>query len=350
MAPVMRALVGERWAELRVIATAQHRRLLDEALGHFNIRPDVDLDIMRGDQPLASLTGRLLLGLDEVLESEQPGAVLVQGDTTTVMSASLACFYRKIPVGHVEAGLRTGDLQNPFPEEANRILVTRFAKWHFAPTLSARTNLLREGIRGEDIHVTGNTVIDALLQTAGTDSVSEVETGLFERTILVTCHRRESFGAPFRDICRALSTIAVRNPDVRILYPVHPNPKIRDRAHEMLAGIRNVILCPPLDYPSFVSAMKASYVIITDSGGVQEEAPALGRPVLVVRDKTERPEAVEENVVRLVGTGYKRIVEETQRLLDDRSVYRTMARGVSPYGDGRAAERIVRVLREHFTT
>jgi UDP-N-acetylglucosamine 2-epimerase (non-hydrolysing) len=348
MVPVMAALANEHWAELRILATAQHRGLLDEALGHFDIRPDRDLDIMRDGQTLVGLTSRLLLGLDEALESERPGAVLVQGDTTTVMSASLACFYRGIPVGHVEAGLRTGDLRNPFPEEANRIVVTRFARWHFAPTQSARSNLLREGIREEDIFVTGNTVIDALLRTARSDGGPEIEADAHARTILVTCHRRESFGEPFRDICRALSMIASRNPDVRILYPVHPNPHVRNRAHELLGGIPNVVLCPPLDYPSFVSAMKASYAIITDSGGVQEEAPALGRPVLVVRDKTERPEAVDANVVKLVGTECERIVEETQRLLDDRGVYREMARGVSPYGDGRAAERIVRVLRNHF--
>ena len=348
MAPVMHALRDEHWAELRVLATAQHRRLLDEALGHFDIRPDRDLDLMRDDQTLAGLTSRLLLALDEVLESERPEAVLVQGDTTTVMSASLACFYRRVPVGHVEAGLRTGDLRNPFPEEANRIVATRFARWHFAPTRSARSNLLREGIPEEDIFVTGNTVIDALLRTARSDCRPETEADPRPRTILVTCHRRESFGEPFRDICRALSTIAIRNRGVRILYPVHPNPNVRNLAHELLGGIPNVVLCPPLDYPSFVSAMKASYAIITDSGGVQEEAPALGKPVLVVRDKTERPEAVDENVVKLIGTRCERIVEETQRLLDDRGVYRKMARGVSPYGDGRAAERTVRVLRDHF--
>ena len=303
---------------------------------------------MRPNQALATLTSQLLLGLDDVLQSERPAVVLMQGDTTTVMSASLACFYRRVPFGHVEAGLRTQDIYSPFPEEANRMIAGRLASWHFAPTLSSRANLLREGIRDDDIFVTGNTVIDALLLTANRDCKFGIDLDPDKRLILVTCHRRESFGKPFHDICRALISIARNNPGIQILYPVHPNPNVRDYAHEMLSGIPNVILCLPLDYPSFVSAMKSSYIIITDSGGVQEEAPALGKPVLVLREKTERPEAVHENVAKLVGNNYERIVTETQRLLDDKNVYCEMSRGASPYGDGHASERIVRILREHF--
>ena len=348
MAPVIQLLKSEYWAEVRVLATAQHRRLLDEALSYFSIEPDLDLDVMRPNQSLASLTSRLILGLDDVLRSEKPEVVLLQGDTTTVMSASLACFYQRIPFGHVEAGLRTWDVHSPFPEEANRMIAGRLARWHFAPTIGSRDNLLSEGIRDEEIFVTGNTIIDALFLAVARDCKLDIGLDPAKRLILVTCHRRESFGKPFHDICRALVSIATNNSDVEILYPVHPNPNVRDHAYEMLGSVPNVILCRPLDYQDFVSAMNASYIVITDSGGVQEEAPALGKPVLVLREKTERPEAVQENVVKLVGSSYETIVSETQRLLDDKGVYYGMARGVSPYGDGHASERIVRVLREHF--
>lgn len=348
MAPVIRLLKKESWAEARVLATAQHRHLLDEALNHFNIEPDVDLDIMRPNQALSSLTSRLLLDLDDVLCAERPDVVLMQGDTTTVMSASLACFYRQIPFGHVEAGLRTWNVHSPFPEEANRMIVGRLAKWHFAPTSESRINLLREGIQDADIYVTGNTVIDALLLTTSRDCKLGIDLDFAKRLVLVTCHRRENFGQPFHDICRALATIAKNNPDIQILYPVHPNPNVKNQAHRMLGNIPNVILCLPLNYPSFVSAMTASYIIVSDSGGVQEEAPALGKPVLVLRDETERPEAVHEKVVKLIGTNYERIVTEVQQLLDDETLYREMARGVSPYGDGYASERIVRALRDHL--
>lgn len=348
MAPVIQLLRNEGWAEVRVLATAQHRNLLDEALICFDIKPDVDLNVMRPNQALATLTSRLLFKLDDVLQSERPEVVLAQGDTSTVMSASLACFYHRIPFGHVEAGLRTGDIYNPFPEEANRVIVGRLARWHFSPTAESRANLLREGIQEKDIFVTGNTVIDALLLTARRECKFGIDLDSTKRMILVTCHRRESFGKPFHEICRALATIARNNPDIQLLYPVHPNPNVKEYAHKMLGDIPNVILCLPLDYWSFVSAMKASYIIISDSGGVQEEAPALSKPVLVLREKTERPEAVHENVVKLVGYNHERIVAETQRLLEDRSAYCEMARGISPYGDGRASERIVRTLREHF--
>ena len=349
MAPIIQALEGEPWAEVRVLATAQHREMLDRVLALFGIEPDVDLDAMRPAQALTALTARLLLALDEVLEAEQPDAVLIQGDTTTILASALACFHRRVPVGHVEAGLRTGDLANPFPEEANRVIAGRLARWHFAPTESARRNLLREGVAAETVTVTGNTAIDALLAVAGRrpelgpDLVPEPG----RRLVLVTLHRRESFGPPMREICRGLQTLAARNPEVRFLYPVHPNPNVEKVVRGTLKAA-NVHLCPPLDYASFVAAMQRSHVIISDSGGVQEEAPTLGKPVLVLRENTERPEAVEAGVAKLVGSSHDRIVEEAQRLLDDESAYRAMARHVSPYGDGRSAQRIVKVLREHF--
>lgn len=349
MAPVILALENEPWANVRVLATAQHRHMLDQVNEFFGIDPDIDLNIMRPNQALTTLTARLLLELDDVLQAERPDAVLVQGDTTTVMTVALACFYHRIPIGHVEAGLRTWDMQNPFPEEANRVIAGKLARWHFAPTEGSRQNLLKEGVADSEIIVTGNTVIDALLMTAAKDLELAVPLDPTKRLVLVTSHRRENFGEPFRKICRALRTLAENNAEVQFLYPVHPNPNVKDVAHEFLAGLQNFTLCEPLDYAPFIAAMKRAYLILTDSGGVQEEAPALGKPVLVLRDETERPEAVEQGVVKLVGPNYERIVEEAQRLLDDETAYKAMARGVSPYGDGHAAERIVKTLREHFT-
>lgn len=349
MAPVILALKKEPWADVRVLATAQHRHMLDQVNQFFGVEPDIDLDIMRPNQALPTLTARLLLDMDDVLEAENPDAVLVQGDTTTVMTVALACFYHRIPIGHVEAGLRTWDLQNPFPEEANRVIAGKLAYWHFAPTEGARQNLLREGVPDAEILVTGNTVIDALLMSADKDLAIGIDIAPENRLVLVTSHRRENFGEPFRNICRALRALAEHNVGVQFLYPVHPNPNIKDVANEFLAGLPNFILCEPLDYAPFIAAMKRAYIILTDSGGVQEEAPALGKPVLVLRDETERPEAVEQGVVKLVGSSYERIVKETQRLLDDESTYHAMARGVSPYGDGHAAGRIVEALRQHFS-
>lgn len=348
MAPVILALKQQPWAEVRVLATAQHRGLLDQVLAFFDIAPDIDLDIMRPNQALTTLTARLLLELDAVLLAEKPDVLLAQGDTTTVMTAALACFYHRIPFGHVEAGLRTWDMQNPFPEEANRVIAGRLARWHFAPTEGSRQNLLREGAPDSDIIVTGNTVIDALLMTAERELELGIALDPAKRLVLITSHRRENFGAPFREICRAVRTLAERNPDVQFLYPVHPNPNVKDVAHEVLGASGNIHLCEPLDYAPFVAAMQRSYLIISDSGGVQEEAPALGKPVLVLRDETERPEAVEQGVVKLVGPNYERIVAEAQHLLDDEAAYAAMARGISPYGDGHGAERIVEVLRGHF--
>lgn len=348
MAPVILALKNQPWANVRVLATAQHRHMLDQVLKFFNIEPDIDLDIMRPNQALTTLTARLLLDMDDVLLAEKPDVVLVQGDTTTVMTVALACFYHRIPIGHVEAGLRTWDMQNPFPEEANRVIAGKLARWHFAPTEGSKQNLLREGVPDADIIVTGNTVIDALLIAAAKDLEVGVALDTTKRLVLVTSHRRENFGEPFRNICIALRTLAERNSDIQVLYPVHPNPNVKDVAYELLGNTCNIILCEPLDYAPFVAAMKKAYLIISDSGGVQEEAPALGKPVLVLREETERPEAVEMGVVKLVGANCDRILEEAQCLLDDGAAYQTMARGISPYGDGHAAERIVAVLREHF--
>lgn len=347
MAPVVLALKNESWAMVRVLATAQHRHMLDQMLRLFDIEPDVDLNIMRPDQALTDLTADLLLKIGAVLDEEKPDAVLLQGDTTTVMATALACFYRRIPIGHVEAGLRTGDVHNPFPEEANRIIAGRLASWHFAPTEGSRRNLLREGVAAATVTVTGNTVIDALLLMVDKDPELEIDLEPDRRLILVTMHRRENFGKPIREICRALQTLAVRNPDVQFLYPVHPNPNVEKVVHEVLDAA-NIRLCPPLDYASFVAAMRRSYIIVSDSGGVQEEAPALGKPVLVLRRRTERPEAVEEGLVKLIGSSHDRIVEAVQHLLDDEAAYRIMSRKISPYGNGRSAQCIVKILREHF--
>lgn len=344
MAPVVKALQASNRFTVRVLATAQHRHMLDQVLKVFDLQPDVDLDIMRPNQALTELTSRLLLKLDGVLRSEKPAVVLAQGDTTTVMTVALACFYHRIPFGHVEAGLRTGDMANPFPEEMNRVIAGRLSRWHFAPTESARRNLLREGVADERIWVTGNTVIDALKSVAERRPEMGIALDDSKRLVLVTAHRRENFGEPFREICRAVRTLADRNKDVQILYPVHPNPNVQTAAHEILGDHPRIVLCPPLDYLPFVAAMQRAYLILSDSGGVQEEAPALGKPVLVLRRETERPEAVEAGVVKLVGPDFARIVGEAQCLLDDPAAYKDMARGVSPYGDGLAAGRIASVL------
>ena len=346
MAPVIAALRLEPWAEVRILATAQHRQLLDQVNELFGITPDIDLNIMSPNQSLATLTSRLLSALDTVLRDEAPDLVLAQGDTTTVMTMALACFYQRIPLGHVEAGLRTWDVGNPFPEEANRVITSRLARWHFAPTEGSRRNLLKEGVQDENIIVTGNTVIDALLSTAHKNIPIGVELDAGMRLILITAHRRENFGEPFREICHALRSLANGNKEVQFLYPLHPNPNVSVVAKDILSGLPNMILCQPLDYAPFISAMKRAYLVLTDSGGAQEEAPALGIPVLVLRDETERPEAVEQGVVKLVGSNYRRIVDETQHLLDNKTAYEQMARGVSPYGDGHASERIVKSLRD----
>jgi UDP-N-acetylglucosamine 2-epimerase (non-hydrolysing) len=350
MAPVIIALKKQRWAHVCVLATAQHRQMLDQVLGLFGIVPEIDLNIMKPNQSLPEITARMISELDQCISIEKPDVVLAQGDTTTVMASALATFYKKIPFGHVEAGLRSGNNFNPFPEEMNRKITGNLTHWHFVPTESSRYNLLAESIPDESIYLTGNTVIDALLDVSSKCSSYKINIPSDKRLILITAHRRENFGDPFEQVCRAILSIVQRNKDVQVIYPVHPNPNVREIAYRLLGSHPQITLCDPLDYLPFVATMKHAYLILSDSGGVQEEAPALGKPVLVLRNETERPEAVNEGVVKLVGTDYKTIIFETQRLLDDKETYNKMARGVSPYGDGKAASRIVNVLKNHFNS
>lgn len=345
MAPLIRALQADPDFDCRVLATAQHRQMLDQVLGIFGIVPDIDLDIMQPGQTLSGLTGRLLLRLEEVLARERPDAVLAQGDTTTVLAAALAAFHERIPFGHVEAGLRTGDLDSPFPEEMNRVVASQLSRWHFAPTGLAADRLLAEGHDGARIHITGNTVIDALHHVAATAPDPGLGLDPARRMLLVTLHRRENFGAPLQRICDALAALVRDNPDVQMVLPVHHNPNVREVIRARFATAERVILCEPLDYAAFVGAMQRATLILSDSGGVQEEAPALGKPVLVLRDTTERPEAVMAGVTRLVGTETETIRAAAQQLLDDPAAHAAMARHHSPYGDGRAAARIAAVLR-----
>ncbi len=345
MAPVILALQKQEWADVQVLATAQHRQMLDQVLSVFGIVPDYDLDIMRSNQGLTELTARLLAALDKVLAEASPDIVLAQGDTTTVMTTALACFYRQIAFGHVEAGLRTGNMYNPFPEEMNRVVAGHLSAMHFAPTESAKENLLRENIPADYIYVTGNTVIDALLETARKDFAIGIDLDAAKQLILLTSHRRENFGGPMRQAFTAILELVERNDTVELLYPVHPNPNVTQPAYEILGGHPRIHLVAPLGYARFVQAMKQAHLIISDSGGVQEEAPALGKPVLVLREETERPEAVAAGVVRLVGTNQSLIISEAEKLLTDKEYYQSMARGVSPYGDGKAAERIVSIIK-----
>jgi UDP-N-acetylglucosamine 2-epimerase (non-hydrolysing) len=350
MAPVLKALEAHPdRAESRVCVTAQHRQMLDQVLELFDIVPDHDLDLMTEDQTLAQVTASVFTHLEPVLAAERPDWVLVQGDTTTVMAASLLAFYRRINVGHVEAGLRTRDKYRPFPEEINRRVAGVVADLHFAPTTWARDNLLHEGVVPETIYVTGNPVIDALLMVAGRPYHPEAGplAGLpwERRLILVTAHRRENFGRPLERICAALAEIACRYPgDVHIVYPVHLNPHVQGPVYRLLRDVPNITLLPPLDYLPLVHLMKRCTLVLTDSGGIQEEAPGLGVPVLVLREVTERPEGVEAGTVRLVGTRTEDILRETSRLLDDPAAYQHMAQAVNPYGDGHAAEYIVEAL------
>jgi UDP-N-acetylglucosamine 2-epimerase (non-hydrolysing) len=342
MAPVVRMFEEHPEAfSVHTCATAQHREMLDQVVAHFGIRIAHDLDIMTPGQSLARVTARAVEGVHAFLDRTGPDWVLVQGDTTTTFAAALAAFYARVSVGHVEAGLRTGDPHSPYPEEMNRRLTGALATLHFAPTPAGRDNLLRENVRREDILVTGNTAIDALQMVLSQPRPAALPR-LFpadRRGILVTAHRRESFGAGLRSICAALRCLAAR-PDVHFVYPLHPNPNVREVAIDALSGLTNVTLTEPLDYRSFVWAMAESTLILTDSGGIQEEAPSLGKPVLVLRDCTERPEAIAAGVARLVGTDEACIVRETERLLDDEAAYAAMARAVNPYGDGHAAARI----------
>lgn len=358
MAPLVRRLQGEAGITSRVCVTAQHRQMLDQVLELFEIRPDHDLDVMRPGQDLFTITAEILQSIRGVYEQEQPDIVLVHGDTTTTFAASLAAFYLRIPVGHVEAGLRTGNIYSPWPEEANRRLTGALARLHFAPTDTARDNLRREDTPDDRIVVTGNTVIDALLEVRGRlQSSDELRTSLAARfpflrggrMLLITGHRRENFGDGFERICQAIASLAHRYPDMDLVYPVHLNPNVREPVNRLLSGIANVHLIEPQDYLPFVYLMTQATVILTDSGGIQEEAPSLGKPVLVMRDTTERPEAVAAGTVRLVGTDARAIVDGVSLLLDDRAEYERMSFAHNPYGDGRACERIVAALRATLT-
>jgi len=357
MAPVVKALKNR--IDVQVCVTAQHRGMLDQVLDLFEITPDYDLNVMQPEQDLFDITSKVLIGMKKILSKNRPDLVLVHGDTTTTMATSIAAFYLKIPIGHVEAGLRTYNTYSPFPEEFNRQLTTRLAKFHFAPTEMARTNLQNEQVLDKNIFVTGNTVVDALLsvidkarETSYPDDLLgqlpfiEEEKSKYSRIILVTGHRRENFGKGFEEICQALYDIANDNPEVQIIYPVHLNPNVREPVKRIISNIKNIHLIDPLDYLSFIKLMDACYLILTDSGGIQEEAPSLGKPVLVMRDTTERHEAVEAGTVKLVGSDKQKIAEAVNHLLNDDVKYMEMARAHNPYGDGHASEKICKVLEE----
>lgn len=363
MAPLVKAFENEPTIESKVCVTAQHREMLDQVLEMFDIKPDYDLNLMKAGQDLYDITANVLLGMKRVLAEFQPDVVLVHGDTTTTSSAALAAFYQKAKVGHVEAGLRTGNIYSPWPEEANRQIAGVLANYHFAPTITSKNNLLKENKNPNNVIVTGNTVIDALLLTLEKiekdgklkskildliNSQYELKDG--KKIILVTGHRRENFGDGFINICEALKTIATNNPNIDIVYPVHLNPNVQKPVKEILSDTPNVHLIEPLQYESFIYMMSRSYFIITDSGGVQEEAPSLGKPVLVMRDTTERPEAVEAGTVKLVGTNKEIIIKEAQKLLNDRIEYEKMSKAHNPYGDGKACERIVEFISKGLIT
>lgn len=360
MAPLIHALAQDAFFESRICVTAQHREMLDQVLELFGIKPDFDLNIMQPGQGLSEISCRILSGLKPVLEDFRPDLVLVHGDTSTTLMASLAAFYQRIPVGHVEAGLRTGDIYAPWPEEANRTLTGHLAQYHFAPTDSARLNLLKENVPDAAIKVTGNTVIDALFWVrdliARDPKLNQPLQAQYaflseqRKMILVTGHRRESFGGGFERICSALAAIAQRHPDVQIVYPVHLNPNVSEPVNRILSAIDNIFLIAPQNYLPFVYLMNRAYLILTDSGGIQEEAPSLGKPVLVMRDTTERPEALASGVVRLVGTDATKILNNVSELLTDESAYQAMSQAQNPYGDGHASQRILAALKENQVT
>jgi len=345
--------------ETRVCVTAQHREMLDQVLSLFQIIPDYDLNIMKPGQDLYDVTSNILLKIKPVLEEFNPDVVLVHGDTATTFSASLAAYYQKIKIGHVEAGLRTGDLYSPWPEEGNRRLAGVLTDYHFSPTSTSKNNLLNEGVSELSVFITGNTVIDALQLVVNRIKHDEILRlkientiiqsgfqGLNSKFILVTGHRRENFGQGFLNICEALRVLAKKNPDINILYPVHLNPNVRKPVNELLSSVSNIKLVEPFQYEKFIYLMSKSYLILTDSGGIQEEAPSLGKPVLVMRDTTERPEAVEAGTVKLVGSDQDNIIKEVQNLLDDPGEYHKMSKAHNPYGDGNASVKILKILRD----
>jgi len=353
LCPVLLNLRQSAQFEVRACVTGQHRSMLDQVLDAFGVTPDHDLDLMQPGQTLAQIAARILAALEPVIQAERPDMVLVQGDTTTTLTAALAAFYQHVPVGHVEAGLRTRDLAQPFPEEMNRVVTTRLASLHFAPTQTAADNLLAEGVDCRSICVTGNSGIDAVLYVRDALAAGRLPAGDWpqldtaKKLIVVTAHRRESFGGGFERICEALARLA-RRQDVQLVYPVHRNPHAMDLVYRRLGGLANVFLIEPLDYVPFVDLMRHARLLITDSGGIQEEGPSLGKPILVMREKTERPEAVAAGTVKLVGTDADRIVYEAERLLDDDAAYARMARIHNPYGDGCASGRIRQAIEAYF--
>ncbi|MCT7551031.1 UDP-N-acetylglucosamine 2-epimerase (non-hydrolyzing) [Aliarcobacter butzleri] len=359
MAPLVKSFEKEKTIELKVCVTAQHREMLDQVLQIFDIKPDFDLNIMKKGQDLYDITSEILLGLRNVFEEFKPDIILVHGDTTTTSASSLAAFYNKIKVGHVEAGLRTGDIYSPWPEEVNRQITGVLANYHFAPTITSQNNLLKENKNPKNIIVTGNTVIDALFlaldKIKNNDKIkNEIIKSINlqykiisdKKIILVTGHRRENFGKGFINICEALKVLASNNPNIDIVYPVHLNPNVQKPVKDILSNTSNVYLINPLQYEQFIYMMNKSYFIITDSGGVQEEAPSLGKPVLVMRSTTERPEAVKAGTVKLVGTNKENIIKEAQKLLDDKVEYERMSKAHNPYGDGNACKKIVNFIKE----
>lgn len=361
MAPVVKALESDERFELLSISTGQHREMLDQVIEIFGMTVHHDLEVMQPGQTLAALSARLMTGIDRLLETEKPDFALVQGDTTTVLMASLACFYRQIPTGHVEAGLRTGNLKSPFPEEANRVLATPLSTLHFPPTTVGQHNLIREGISPDRIWVTGNTVIDALhlevQRQKDAATIEQIDRQLgeylpddwrFKKFVLITGHRRENFGDGFDAICGAIAKLAIKYPETRFVYPVHLNPNVQAPVEKTLGNLANVFLLPPMPYRPFVALMRACELVLTDSGGVQEEAPGLGKPVLVMRDTTERPEGIDAGTVRLVGPVQEKIIEGVRELLDHRDRYDAMAKANNPYGDGRASARILDAVAEYF--
>lgn len=363
MAPLVKEFEKQKNIEIKVCVTAQHREMLDQVLAVFEIEPDYDLNIMRKGQDLFDITSNVLQSIKNVLSDFTPDMVLVHGDTTTTFAASLAAFYKKIKVGHVEAGLRTYNMYSPWPEEANRQVTSVLADYHFAPTAISKKNLIEEGKNSKNIIVTGNTVIDALFWTLGKiKNNKELKKRIVEeinsqykidetrKIILVTGHRRENFGQGFVNICKSIKTLAVKNPDIDIVYPVHLNPNVQNPVNQILSDTPNVHLVKPLGYESFIYLMSQSQIIVTDSGGVQEEAPSLGKPVLVMREITERPEAVEAGTVKMVGTDPEKIISQAQKLIEDKEVYSQMAQAHNPYGDGKACQRIVEFVIERLST
>lgn len=358
LAPLIERLKQDSAFSLKICITAQHRQMLDHVLALFDIQADLDLDLMQADQDLTDLTCRILQSLQPILHREKPDLILIHGDTTTAFAAALAGFYQQIPIAHIEAGLRTHDLNSPFPEEANRQLISRLSQFHFAPTEQAKQNLLKEGIAPQQIWVTGNSVIDALFAAlrkirqnpplaeqlaAGFPFLSEEK-----RLILVTSHRRENFGQALAQICQALAEISARYPDIQIVYPVHLNPNVREPVYRLLGNSPNIFLIEPQEYPAFIYLMDKAYLILTDSGGIQEEAPSLAKPVLVMRAISERPEGIQAGTVKVVGTGTAQIMAEIELLLNDSQAYQMMAQAKNPYGDGRAVQRILSILKQQI--